>query len=78
MIVSRSVEVCGEGIVGDISILYNAIDTFLNFKIYPPVLCEISEVVFVDEFFRGVGEAETCIFTTIERSAQVKNYVEDD
>ena len=79
MIVSCSVEVFGEDIVGNISILGKAIDTFPNFEIDPTVLCKITEVIFVDEFFRDVGEEETYIFTTIERISQVKkNYVEGD
>ena len=51
-----------------------AIDTFTNLKIYPTVLCKILEVVFIGELFRDAGEADTCIFTTIERSSQVKGF----
>ena len=79
VIVSCSVEACGEEIVGKLSILGKVIDTFTNFKIDPPVLCKTPEVVFVDELFRDVGEADMCIFTTIKRSAQVKvSYVKSE
>ena len=71
MIVSCRVEACTEEIVGELSRLGKSIDTFPNFKIDPPVLCVIPEVVFVDKSSRDVGEADTCISTTIERSSQV-------
>ena len=79
VIVSCSVELFGEEIVGKLSRLGKVIDTFTNFKIDPPVLCKTPEVVFVDELFRDVGEADMCIFTTIKRSAQVKvSYVKSE
>ena len=72
VIVSCSVELFGEEIVGKLSRLGKAIDTFPNFEMYPPVLCEIMEVVFVDELLRYFSEADTCIFMTIEINYQVK------
>ena len=79
MIASHSLEAFGEEIVGKISRLGKAIDTFPNFEIDPPVLCKIMEVVFVDKLFKDVGEADKCIFTTVERSDQVKAfYVKGD
>ena len=79
VIVSCSVEAFGDEIVCKISRLGKAIDTFPNFEIDPNVLCKTMEVVLVDELFRDVGEVDTCIFATIERSDQVKVfYVEGE
>ena len=79
MIVSCSIEEFGEETVGEISRLGKAIDTFTDFKINPTITRKVTEVVVIDEFFRDVGESDTCIFTTIERSSQdffskVKNW----
>ena len=79
VIVYRIIKTCGEEIVRELSRLGKAIETYHNFKTDPPVSCKILEFVFVDEFFRDVGEVYTCIFATIERSDQVKVfYVEGE
>ena len=72
VIVYRIIKTCGEEIVRELSRLGKAIETYHNFKTDPPVSCKILEFVFVDEFFRDVGESDTCIFKRIKRSAQVK------
>ena len=79
VILSCSVDAFCEYIIGKLSILGKTIDNFPNFEIYPPPLYKITEVVFVDEFFRDVGEADTCIFTMIKRISEVKVfYVEGE
>ena len=72
VIVSCSVEYFSEEIVGELYKLVKAIENFPNFEIDPTVLCETTEVVSVNKFFKDTGESDMCIFTTIERSSQVK------
>ena len=72
LIVSFSIESFGWEIIGELSVLGKAIDTFPDFKIDPTVTCKVMEVVLVGESFRDFSEAYTCTFKMIERSYQVK------
>ena len=74
MIVSCIIEAFGEDIIGNLSILGKDIGNFPGFEIDPTATFEFTEVVFVDEFFRDVGEADTFILKTIKRSSQVNKF----
>ena len=65
LILSCSMEACGEEIVGKFFRLGKDIDIFTDLEIDPTATCKFMEVVFVDEFIRDAGESDTCILPTI-------------
>ena len=72
MIVASGVQTLFEETVGKDSGLGQTINAATNFKVDPAVADALGEVIFCDEFFGNVGEADADVFGTIERSAEIE------
>ena len=55
LVVAVSVEACGKEVVGNLSSLEKAVDTFENFEIDPSIVGFVSEVVFRDKFLGNIS-----------------------
>ena len=51
--------------------MFEAIDTFGDFEVYPAVVDVLHKVVFVDELLRYVFDADTRVFGSVQRCSQV-------
>jgi len=52
--------------------LFEAVDSFRNFKVNPSVVDEVEEVVFINEFLRDVGKFVAYILRQVEWCAKVE------
>ena len=55
LVVAGFVEACGEEVLGYLTILGKAIDTFVNFEIDPTIAGFIGEVVFLEKIIGNIG-----------------------
>ena len=47
-------EACGEEVIGKLSILGRAVDTFADFEIDPAIAVFVGEVVFLEKFIGNI------------------------
>ena len=72
LVVASDAETFLKELVGQDSGLRKSINATTNFKVDPAVANTVGEVVFCDEFFGDVGEADADIFGSIERSTEIE------
>ena len=53
-VVASFVEACGEEVIGKLSILGRAVDTFADFEIDPAIAVFVGEVVFLEKFIGNI------------------------
>ena len=72
LVVSLGFEAFASLVVGEASSLGQAINTFVNFKVHPPVADEEGELVCVDKLLGDISQLDSHIFGAIKRSSKVK------
>jgi hypothetical protein len=60
-----------EEVVGEFARLFETVDTFGDFEVYPAVVDVLHEVVFVDELLGYVFDADTRVFGAVQWCSQV-------
>jgi hypothetical protein len=59
-------------VVGEFPGLFQAVNAFVNLEIYPSVVGEGVEVVFIEKLLRYVGNFEADVFGSVEGCTQVE------
>ena len=72
LIVPMELEPFKEQVVGKFSGLFESVDSFVDFEIYPSSVCVMCEIVLVDEFLRDVTEFDPDIFSAVKWRAEVE------
>ncbi len=65
-------EAFGEEVIGKFAGLFESINAFVNFRVYPSVVIVVREVVFGDEFLRDGVDLDTDVFGSVEQCAKIE------
>ena len=52
--------------------MFKAVHTFVDFKVDPPTVGEVGQVVFIDKFLRDVGKFDSDIFRAVKGRAEIE------
>ena len=72
LVVAVFFEAFGKEVVGEISILGEAIDTFVNLKVDPAIVVFIGEVLFLGKFIGNISKAYVHIFIAVDIGVEVE------
>ena len=72
MVISMVFQLFSDEVVSKFTSLFESIDAFGDFEVYPPIIGKLSEIILINIFLRYNGELDSYIFWVVKWHAKVK------